>query len=859
MFKLSARERILIYLDDNIEKQLSLKKSVTPPTIFCQANIEEAIGVSHRLVSEGLASLENEGAIDGKKFHVRDTGRFRTFYFLTSYGILRARELKDEIGKTKIKIREKDEIRETELSVLVEELKRITKEQQSRVEVGYINVLRNITSDGFLDIKAILEPRKYVDFSEKRPEYKYFFGRKEELNEINEFMKSKTSKILVIKGIAGIGKTTLVSKFLETLEINVFWYGINEWTTLRNILTYISDFLLRIERRRLKMALEREQIDLTDISILLDDELKNTNSLLVFDDVQKSNAEIVQFLSSLKELAERVEGIKLIAIGREMPLFYDRKDVAMKKLVQEISLTGLDIENGKKILNRRKVKEMEQDRLYELTNGHPLLLELVSLSPEITPEISKYIKEEIYLRLDGEEKRVLSLASTFRHPFPVRAVLAEDIDYEVIEKLVNKSLMQRAIDSDAYNLHDILREFFYNRLTPKKKTVYHSMAAQFYQKEVGRAAIIEALYHWLKAEAQENAMKLLVENGTELITGGYIEELIDNLNMVDEKKVQKKDLISILILKGSIYIIKGEWNIAIETFKKSLEISEEINDVEKIADGYWGIGKVYLYKGDIDEAVGYLNRSIEHAKRINNVEGEAKAYMDLGNVYSGKGEYERAIELYGKSLSVFERLGNKHEICRGYHNLAITYYKIGEYDVAIRYHEKQIKLAEEQGFVRMRAFGLGGLSWNYARKGEADKAFYFCEEALSLAKRLGEIRLVAMCHGIHGVNFAHVKEWDKSTEHFEKGIEIYKESENIGELSWTYFDYGKMYKEKGDLKKAREQFENAIRAFEKIGNEKKVAEIKREIEEIRKTRNSPRPSLEQSSHSCERRHSHDIG
>ncbi|MDI6707792.1 MAG: hypothetical protein QME47_01710 [Candidatus Thermoplasmatota archaeon] len=128
MLKLTAKERILIHLEDRIEEQFeTVAKKLQPSLIFSQSGIEEALNISHRIVSEGLKELKKEGLIEEKRIYLRQTGRFRNFYFLTSNGIMRATKLKERIGETKLKVRDKAEIEEMTIADLIERLKSLSK------------------------------------------------------------------------------------------------------------------------------------------------------------------------------------------------------------------------------------------------------------------------------------------------------------------------------------------------------------------------------------------------------------------------------------------------------------------------------------------------------------------------------------------------------------------------------------------------------------------------------------------------------------------------------------------------------------------------------------------------------------
>ncbi|MEW6070863.1 MAG: hypothetical protein AB1485_09620, partial [Candidatus Thermoplasmatota archaeon] len=383
-----------------------------------------------------------------------------------------------------------------------------------------------------------------------------------------------------------------------------------------------------------------------------------------------------------------IESVKVVVVGRETPLFYDRRDVIAKKLVMEMVLGGLDKESSKRLLTKRNIEESEHERLYDLTRGHPLLLELVT--PTTTAEAKKFLRDEIYVGLNDREKTVLGLASVFRYPFYPRAILVKDIDYDTIDNLVEWSLLQRS--ADIYDLHDTLREFFYNRLTAKQKTDYHSIAAEYYQKEKGDSAIIESMYHLINANNHEKASKLAVENGERLIDKGFGKEFMSILECFYETEVKKNDWVKILLFKGDICMRFGEWdkslnyakdvlglaeklgykkqiaescidigriymqktkcNKALENLQNALKISKEINDAHGMSEAHFWIGKVSWYIGKLDDAKKHLKTCFDLAMEIGATSLVGKAIMDIGFIHSLRGEYKESIEHMMRSLSI---------------------------------------------------------------------------------------------------------------------------------------------------------------------------------------------------------------
>ena len=864
---LSIKERILIYLHDIFSENLSFPIDKEPPTTISSERITDALSIRKGTMVKPLKALIREGLVEKKRFYVRKTGRFRYFYFLTAKGIYEAKTIEEEIGKEQIKVRDKGKVKNIGITEVISYLRKIPKSAkttQVEININYTSILRNISPTGFLDLRDILEPERFVDFTERAPEIKYFFGRENELKEISEFIKSK-SKIFVIRGIAGVGKSTLMKKVLENVEMNIFWHRFYGFSTLRNMLTKLSIFLSKIDRKKLKNYVEGGKIDVDEVLILLEEELKGSNSMLVFDDFQKASKEITNFFEALKDLKT---DMKMIVVGRAIPLFYDRRDTTVKGTVIETTLDGLDKESSKKLLRNRKIDELYHEKLYDQTKGHPLLLELIT--PEAREEAYQFVREGITKTLNDKERKALEKASVFRCPFYPRAIMGEDIDYDTIDDLVEKSLMQRL--GDVYDLHDIIREFIYDRLTEKQKVEYHKIVAEYYQKEKGDSAVIEAMYHLVKAKKQKMAVETLLKEGSNLLNNGYANIVTGFIEELDEGQLQKNEQIELLLLKGDTYDLlgkwdraieqcqralglseqmkddlkkaksylklgnineeKSEWNNALASYERGLEISKRINEVKGISDGYYGMGRIHWREGELDKAISCLNKCLGYSKKINDSSVESKVFVVMGSVYGDMGGYDRAIELFSKGLVIAKRIDNKYEILRVYNNLARAYGNKKEWDKAIEYSKKQIDLAEKLGFVRMIAYGLANLSWEYIEKKDQDNARLYCERAFALFKSLNEKYMIAACYHNFANIFCLKKDWKKSIEYFDDSIKIFREINSLDGASETYFGYGKMYKEKGDTKRAKEQFKNAVKGYEKLGNKKKAEEVRKELKEI---------------------------
>ena len=66
---------------------------------------------------------------------------------------------------------------------------------------------------------------------------------------------------MVVYGIPGIGKTTLLAKFVQEIkdQRNVFWYQLHEWVNLKIMLTPVSEFLSHLGKKGLERYLGRTE------------------------------------------------------------------------------------------------------------------------------------------------------------------------------------------------------------------------------------------------------------------------------------------------------------------------------------------------------------------------------------------------------------------------------------------------------------------------------------------------------------------------------------------------------------------------------------------------------------------------
>jgi nucleoside-triphosphatase THEP1 len=260
LFKLTVQERILLHLSEfsKFVDQLEV------PFTLTQEGIAQSVGVVRSAIPRAIKKLIAKEHVREELAHVTGLSRRRKIYYLTTDGLVFASNLKNKLFTKNI-------------TIIIDENQKIESKIQDvpkkvNKKIRILDIILNLSSDNVFnfreyeqvdscsstsvakevveesqvahDLKTTISPKKieiplgkkyYID---KAPKISYFVGRKKELRIIHDCMNEDKCKMVIIQGIAGIGKTTLAVKLLEELYKNysLFWYRCHEWDTLRNIL-----------------------------------------------------------------------------------------------------------------------------------------------------------------------------------------------------------------------------------------------------------------------------------------------------------------------------------------------------------------------------------------------------------------------------------------------------------------------------------------------------------------------------------------------------------------------------------------------------------------------------------------------
>lgn len=220
-------------------------------------------------------------------------------------------------------------------------------------------------------------------------------------------------RVALISGEAGIGKTSLVEQFVETVknQCRVLWGGCDALFTPRP-LGPVYDIALQI-RGNLLTLLEEEASRATIFSAVFEELQSQPTTLLIFEDVHWADEATLDLLKFLGRRINKLNSMLVITyrddeVRAEHPLRLVLGDLP-RSFVRRVRLPALS-KNAVDELATRAGKQI--DDLYSVTGGNPFFVTeaLVSQDPGVPVSVSDAMLSRL-ARLTTSARAVVELVS----------------------------------------------------------------------------------------------------------------------------------------------------------------------------------------------------------------------------------------------------------------------------------------------------------------------------------------------------------------------------------------------------------------------------------------------------------------
>lgn len=195
---------------------------------------------------------------------------------------------------------------------------------------------------------------------------------------------------------------------------------------------------------------------------------------------------------------------------------------------------------------------------------------------------------------------------------------------------------------------------------------------------------------------------------------------------------------SIYNLLGLTYNSLGDYQEAIESFHKSLEIAEKGDNLYAISNPYHNIALNYKQIREYSKALDYAMKALDIRRQIGDSTFIAESFQTIGTLHYHLRQYKEAEEWHNQAIAYFESTDSPIALSKTYNSLALIYDDTGDIDHALVYYEKALHLAREnEGGGEDAVNTLCNLSILASRQKDYDRAKKLAIEARKIAEDIG--------------------------------------------------------------------------------------------------------------------------
>ena len=829
--KPGVQERILLHLLDYSD----YKNSVEVPFSLSQMGIANAVAIARSNVPRAIAGLKDQGLLVERQAHVKGVSRKRKAYFLTESGKTLAEDTWNELRSFALRcILADGKIQETTLG----EINTILP-----FSMRSVDIIRYMDDNCIMDsrtLSADLIERDLSKHVEKQlvtslgdlPRLRHFYGRENELDNMYNLLEARATTLLV-PGIAGIGKTTMASKLIERFmhRRNLLYHRCQDWEGSRSFFESVGEWLANIGDSTFADYIATTPVPKpAEAANLLINALEGTPTLIVVDDFHKvSDSTLHQtFQAMALGLLGSEEKIGLVLFSRSFKPVVPSKDAEGRIASLVLPLDGLDSLSGRKLLSSFTDLQDEQWLyIHGISRGHPLVLELINRGASATAfheTLENYVTVEIFSKLSAEQKRVLSVLSIFREPVSIDALAEQKLNIDTLDSLVEQGLA-RQVDSEIYDVHDLIREFLLRSIDNQTKFELHAKCSNWYKKSSQTPGYtIELIFHLLSSDNMAEAASLIVEGGRTLISQGHMEllVLIDSITIED---IPQEMLANILQFKGEILSLLGRFEDAKTAFGSAQEQALKVKNHSIQAEALSALADISLKQGSLDESLTMHKEALEIFIKQKDAVGAARSYNNMGYLLRRKNDNSKAIESYSEVEKILDE-NDDPELISSQLILARSLMDLGEIvrsrDHALTAFDKTEKSKDKQLHARAQAV----LGRYYAKVGDLDVASHHYSQALDAMNEEGDILAMVDITILLGEVLQDSGKNDEAMEHFREALVIAEANDLRMQIGELLIRLGSVAPEKS---RRMEYLQRALAVFRELGAKSRMREVQNRV------------------------------
>ncbi len=737
-----------------------------------------------------------------------------------------------------------------------------------------VSAQRTRTRKRILSVKAANEQQQGGGppaHPESIPVVGQFFGRSEHLEKLHHFIADPSMRVAVIQGFYGIGKTTLVSKLVESASIkagNIFWHTCSADKATPDVLLSALN-LFFIKHRDLSLRYLWKDPNPAHLRLKLEKLIKalcKRTYFIVLDEFEKwLNAEFQvrnpQLAEVLLTMFSGNHNSKLILTSRKRPLFDPILSSVPLGSWFETTLNGLETSDAIKLLRMTglNLKDELLERLALGYENNPKMLRIIShqigklyRDPEdlLKPGSAEFRLIDAlayaFLGLPSESRDALELLVICRLSLTSSQLRHLGIRFDrAVGPLINSFLVQFGEPTQHVMVSGIVRNEIFASLSPERKLELHKHLAELFAQARGAFRqnsmegvqfALEEAFHRRESNDPSGARRAVVSVASHLIDLGYVDQAKENLEIAVAGSAEEALRAQAWVGLGRIADLTARYDDALAYFDKALTSYRKQANHEGTADVLYRIGRIHNARGNLCQAESFLRECIVTCEQYGVTTGWAGAELSLAWNHQQRGASDEVV------LREFNRAVKRAEDTHDWKVLCAACWHVGFHLGGKMGDQKGAReafavaggIATEKGLAKELGAIETGLAYLTTIWGDPEEGEIHARRAIELSKNLGNVYEMSNAYCNLGKALEAQCQWDEAEGAYAEGRRIASLISNFGGQVFADRGLARVYSKTGDFPKAVTLLQSALIRAQERDLPQAVTDLKEDLKVLQR-------------------------
>ncbi len=329
------------------------------------------------------------------------------------------------------------------------------------------------------------------------------------------------------------------------------------------------------------------------------------------------------------------------------------------------------------------------------------------------------------------------------------------------------------------------------------------------------------------------------------VAGGYSEKALKALPE-DESLTDRSELGLFHEIKARAKFNLGDCVMALEELTDSRKFYEQAADEQGLTRTYNLEGSIHKKLGSYDFAEKAYLVTSKKAEELGNQYVQAIAEMNLGTLFHDKCPFDRADATYQKSFDLERQSDHPTLACILRHNYVNLLYHMGRAADAERICYEWLQVSIRHRYVEQQAAALNYLALLAGQKNHSELQLSYLNQAIALVNPVKSPQFLFQTLINRGYVYWDLKNFPAAQLDAEASLQVAERSANPAFAPWSYLLMGKVFRDrkKSDTKKASEYFDQAFQLTKKGQRRQLLWEIEYERGVLAKQQSDPRQAKE---------------